>query len=217
MTQEFPAPWTLRGNGYIFLYKFKNRLNTLRYPEYMQNKKFKGFGTVMCVDYSESNAGPYQELLFIPGKYYFRHEKISRKTYSIPQIYVSSIESVKNGQRNWGIPKKQAQFDIERHSSNREEFRVHQNGKVFYRAIFKRKGIPFPINSAFFPLPLTQIWENKVYLTKLKAKGKAYFTELEDIEVNSEKFLPVDQFKPTIVIKIENFTMQFLKADIMNI
>lgn len=214
MIPEIPAPWTLKGNGYIFLYKFRNKLDDSAFPKFMQNQNFKGFGTVMAVDYTKSNAGPYKELLFIPGKYTFRNAGLTRKTYSIPKIYVSSMESVKNGQRNWGIPKEQAEFEIESVGKKSEEFKVHHKGDVFYRAVIKKKWIPFPMNSAFFPLPLTQIWDNKIYLTRLKAKGKAYLASLESIEVNPELFPSVDQFKPAMVIKIENFTMQFLKADI---
>ncbi len=217
MTKKYPAPWNLKGNGYIFLYRFNNRVDDSSYPDFLKNQKFTGFGTVMAVDYHESNAGPYRELLYIPGMHTFQHSAIKRKTYAIPRIYVSTMESVENGRRNWGIPKERADFDIQKKSSNEETFRVYDKKGDIFKAELKKGWLPFPIHSALFPLPLTQILDGKIYLTKLKASGTGYLAKAESIIVNHNKFPNIDVVKPMLIIKIENFNMQFLKADIFDL
>jgi hypothetical protein len=109
--EEKPAPWTLRiDNSWILPFH-----STSKIPEYsLQNEESRedqdGLGMAMVVSYKDSNAGPYDELLFaipcskpsIPGEIF--------PTYHIPVIYVSTEESVRNGRRNWGIRKELADF-----------------------------------------------------------------------------------------------------------
>ena len=75
--KTYPAPWNLRGKGYIFLYKFKKDFvaQSGNVPAFLDGAFAGGFGSVMLVDYGESNAGPYGELLFIPGKFRFGGKK----------------------------------------------------------------------------------------------------------------------------------------------
>ena len=71
--KAYPAPWNLHGKGYIFLYKFKKDFvaQSGNVPAFLDGAFVGGFGSMMLVDYEESNAGPYGELLFIPGKFRF--------------------------------------------------------------------------------------------------------------------------------------------------
>jgi len=59
-------------------------------PVFLQGQFAGGLGTVMLVDYNTSNAGPYGELHFIPGK--FKHQ--NKRLNSISKIYVSTLASV---------------------------------------------------------------------------------------------------------------------------
>jgi hypothetical protein len=95
---QHPAPWHLTGKGYILLYKLQRSFieNHGMVPPFLQGKFSGGFGCIMLVDYATSDAGPYEELLFIPGK--FHHE--GKKLNTISKIYVSTIDSVVNGRRN---------------------------------------------------------------------------------------------------------------------
>ena len=98
--QIAPAPWTLKGNGYIFIYHFpKEFVEKFGFLADYQRLSFKGdfVGTVMLVDYETSAVGPYQELLFVPGRMTFNKKKL----FSISKIYVSSDDSVWNGNENW--------------------------------------------------------------------------------------------------------------------
>jgi len=74
MEKVYPAPWNLTGKGYILLYKFPGNFveGKSNLPSFLKGCFAGGFGTLMLVDYSTSNAGPYGELLLIPGK--FRHK-----------------------------------------------------------------------------------------------------------------------------------------------
>jgi hypothetical protein len=62
-----------------------------------------------CVDYQASNCGPYRELLFVPG---VLRAFDGRRHWSVSRIFVSTVQSLVNGRRNWGLPKELAQFDI---------------------------------------------------------------------------------------------------------
>ena len=108
--KKYPAPWDLKGKGYIFLYKFNKKFveQSGKVPEFLKDSFTGGFGSVMLVNYKQSNAGPYGELLFIPGKFKFNNKKLD----NISKIYVSTMESVVNGRLNWGIPKEKADFSF---------------------------------------------------------------------------------------------------------
>ena len=125
--KEYPAPWMLHGKGYIFLYRFKKDFveRSGNIPEYLKDSFIGGFGSVMLVDYESSEAGPYGELLFIPGKFRFN----GRKLDTISKIYVSTMESVVNGRANWGIPKEKADFSFEKSGDDEEKAIVSVGGK----------------------------------------------------------------------------------------
>src|SRR5574343_636748 len=108
---DAPAPWTLRGRGYILAIRMPQAVldDCPHTPAELRASRRGALSLAMLVDYAESPAGPYQELLFIPGTFDFqgqRHPSISR-------IFVSTMASVVNGRRNWGIPKDRCDFSID--------------------------------------------------------------------------------------------------------
>lgn len=122
-----PSPWNLKvKNSWIFPFSKKNKRTTrinkseistiiTTNPLNNGNKEYEredkdGLGMVMIISYSDSNAGPYDELLFaIPcNKPVISNELLP--TYRIPVIYVSTEASVRNGRKNWGIRKELANF-----------------------------------------------------------------------------------------------------------
>ncbi|KAG6900480.1 hypothetical protein C0993_010199 [Termitomyces sp. T159_Od127] len=64
---------------------------------------------IMIVSYSDTPVGPYDELMYIPGRWKYKSVTAG---YRITRIYVSSQESTENGRRNWNIPKHVADFSI---------------------------------------------------------------------------------------------------------
>lgn len=123
-----PSPWNLKVKNSWILPFNKYNSKTTRINKDMNttiistnplnngNKEYSredkdGLGMVMIISYSDSNVGPYDELLFaIPCK----NPSINNEllpSYRIPVIYVSTEASVRNGRKNWGIRKELANFN----------------------------------------------------------------------------------------------------------
>ncbi|MCU0438408.1 MAG: acetoacetate decarboxylase family protein [Raineya sp.] len=203
-----PAPWTLRGNGYIFLYRFSKEFIEQQgfLKDFHQKATFKGMiGSVMLVDYHTSEVGGYKELLFIPGLFNF-----GKKTgFNISKIYVSTYESVYNGIQNWGIPKELADFTISQNSENQSHFEVKTSQKTFFQADIKSYGIPFYINTALFPFNFYQPLEDKTLLTQPQGKGWAKLCKLKNLQVDSTLFPDISTQRPLVCMAVRNFTMKF--------
>lgn len=209
MIQEYPAPWDLTGKGYIFI--IKNRKKSFRNENFTDgffNTLYcGGWGLMMLVEYSESNAGPYNELLYIPGKFKFGN----RKKYSITKIYVSSSISVEWGRKNWAIPKEIANINFTEVEKNYENVNASINGKNFFSILLRKLRIPFPVHTSFFPVPLIQIDEEhkNIFYTKFKGKGVGYPVIVRDIEINSDYFPEISKKQILLGIKVENFKITF--------
>lgn len=67
---------------------------------------------VMVVRYKDCPAGPYDELLYVPGLF-SRKETADQYFLSNTRIYVSTDVSVANGRKEWGIPKHRADFSFD--------------------------------------------------------------------------------------------------------
>lgn len=111
-----PAPWKLKGTTWIFV--LSGLLSNNNFPPgwvtpyqteaLSQGGQFVGGpALVQLVSYSESPVGPYDELIYIPGRWEYEHND---PAFRITRIYVSSKESAENGRRNWNIPKQVANF-----------------------------------------------------------------------------------------------------------
>ncbi|KAJ3530063.1 hypothetical protein NM688_g7764 [Phlebia brevispora] len=116
-----PSPWECKGE---FFWLFGYASSSMPYPTgaafgdlerdsaYAQAKEtgeYKGgIMNVMIVRYKDTNAGPYDEIIFSPGT--FTVPPTGKIAQRITRIYVSTKESVFNGRRNWNIPKHLAHF-----------------------------------------------------------------------------------------------------------
>ncbi len=207
---SFPAPWSLRGKGYILIYKF-NRDFVEKYgnvPDFLQGHYVGGFGSVMLVDYLQSDAGPYGELLFIPGKFDFEGKRLD----TISKIYVSSAESVVNGRANWGIPKEQAEFEFEQLNRLEERIRVSLGGTSVAEFVIRSGALPFPVSTKLLPFPLIQRHEGKHFYTTFSGSGTGRFAKIEKLQINSELFPDISLCKPIAAIKVEPFAITFPEA-----
>jgi len=146
--KDAPAPWTLNGQvAYLFAHgsrpaqeSFNENSDPIRSP-------FRGgVGGIILVRYTDSPVGPYDELLLVPGCYQFDDTTY----YRISQIYVSSLDSVINGRRNWGVPKKLAIF---RWSDNNTYVKIFlpDNDEPFCTIRVRPRLYCFPVNSAIVP------------------------------------------------------------------
>lgn len=208
--ERYPAPWNLRGRGYIILYRFKKNFveNSCNVPSFLKDKFVGGFGTMMLVDYSESNAGPYKELLFIPGKFYFNNKKLD----IISKIYVSTNESVYNGRQNWGIPKELADFD---YGDNR--IIVSKDNQKILDISVRSNKLAFPVNTKLLPFPLVQEYDNKYFYTNFFGKGIGHFAHIDKININGELFPDISEIRPIVAIKVDPFSITFPEAKVETI
>lgn len=207
MENLYPAPWNLSGKGYILIYKFnrnfvKEQGNSM---PFLQGCYAGGIGSVMLVDYTASNAGPYRELLFIPGK--FKHD--GKKINTISKIYVSTMTSVINGRKNWGIPKEQADFTFESLDNHHEHIMVSSGEESIADLTIASGGISFPVSTRLLPFPLVQLHEGKYYYTTFYGHGKGKLARVQKITVNPRLFPDISLFKPIAVIKVEPFYITF--------
>jgi hypothetical protein len=210
MEKNYPAPWTLSGKGYIILYKFSKAFaeEKTSLPKFLKGKFAGGLGALMLVDYKTSNASPYGELLLIPGK--FMHK--GRKLNTISNIYVSTMASVKNGRRNWGIPKELADFSFQSVGTNTERVSISTGGNMIAEFTLSSGKLAFPVNTKLLPFPLVQNYEGKYYYTTFQGKGMGRLAKLKDVHINPQLFPDINGIKPLIAIKVEPFEIIFPEA-----
>ncbi len=213
--QMVPAPWTLQGKGYIFIYRFKKSFVEEQgcLPDFLKGRFAGGFGSVMLVDYASSDAGPYGELLFIPGRFRFRGKRLD----TISRIYVSSLESVVNGRANWGIPKEKADFCFHKLSEREEKATVSVDGCPAAELTLRSGKLAFPVSTRLLPFPLVQKQGEKYYFTNFYGKGKGHLAKLREIKIDPGLFPDVSLCRPLAVIRVEPFDITFPEAVIENV
>ncbi|KAJ7512838.1 hypothetical protein B0H11DRAFT_2213395 [Mycena galericulata] len=116
--QAAPAPWQLKGRSWLFTLSPLRTTNSFpagwsdayQADALSSGGEFTGgLGLVQVVSYTESPVGPYDELIYIPGRWKYAN---GTSAFRITRIYVSSRESTMNGRKNWNIPKQVANFEI---------------------------------------------------------------------------------------------------------
>jgi hypothetical protein len=160
----------------------------------------------MMVDYHSSGVGPYRELLYIPGLF----SLAGRLTFSVSKIYVSTAESLRSGQENWGIPKELADFSVVPTSGGATVFSVHQEGRPFFEARVKPWGPRLPLSSNWLPpLRLTQQRQERLLQTLLQVSGRFRFARLQSLAADPAFFPPVHRLRPLLALSIEDFNLLF--------
>ncbi|KAJ7185428.1 hypothetical protein C8R46DRAFT_1207589 [Mycena filopes] len=150
--QVVPAPWKLKGRNWIFLVSplsstssFPAGWSSASQAEAMSfgGEFIGGLGLVQVISYAESPVGPYDELIYTPGRWKYSD---GSKAFRITQIYVSTKESTLNGRKNWNIPKLRADFDIKTNPDGTTDISVtHPNtSSPFFKASVK----PIPVLSS---------------------------------------------------------------------
>jgi len=210
LSSVIPAPWTLRGRGYLFLYKdlgeeFLRTFVPADYKEYLG-----GYASLMVVDYLESPVGPYRELLFIPGK--FKIQEWER--HLISKIYVNTEASVTSGKANWAIPKELAHITFER-EGKQEKILVTKEKKKVFELTVESGWFPFPLSTRLLPFPLTQIGEKELFLTRFSGRGWGRQAKILSMAIDPALFPDVSKAEPYLAIKVEPFKITFPKPIIV--
>ncbi|MDD9893995.1 MAG: acetoacetate decarboxylase family protein [Gammaproteobacteria bacterium] len=212
-----PAPWQLTGRGYLAALRFPNgSLDADPFtPAGLKGERQPGnIGYIMLVDYSSSAVGPYYELLFIPGR--FRGQS-QHKRYSISRIFVSSQSSVDNGQRNWGIPKELADFDLQYDHKGGVVATISQQGKAICRLSFAKQSWSLPVTTALVPAALRtlcQHWQDQYFEYTPAARGRAALANLQSAWADSSAFADLASAKPLLAVAVPRFQMTFPVANV---
>lgn len=207
-----PAPWQLKGRGYIAAIKFDSaKLDDDSFvPAGLKGKRGKGkLAYLMLVDYSESPVGPYYELLFIPGRYQLAN---GLKRYSISRIFVSSQDSVINGRRNWGIPKDLADFDLQYDEKGGVDASISIDGQPICGLKFEKYSPNFPVTTALVPKglrTLVQHWQGQQFEYTPAAGGWASLAKLTACWSDPKAMIDLSTAKPMFAVATSNFQMTF--------
>jgi len=205
-----PAPWRLAGSGLI-LVSWPDHgdpdLHRFTAPPLRPLALF-GLCLTMFVDYWRSEAGPYRELLFIPGRFRLGE----RKRWSITRIYVSTETSAAGGRANWGIPKELADFSVEGGPEERRTVTVSDSGRRAALLEFEPAGPEFPVSSRLLPsvlLSLAQVRSNRLYEFAPRARGRLRPARLLRAESDPELFPRPGMGRLLAAFTVPSFEMEF--------
>jgi hypothetical protein len=208
---NLPAPWHLTGDGFILVYHLGGTFLRQIIGADLAGRLAGGPSVVMLVNYHHSNAGPYQEVLFIPGLFTCQGRHLS----SITRIYVSTWASVVNGRRNWGIPKAQADFVWQTTASHGEQVNISQNGHEFARFSLKAFGPAAPVSSALIPANWRTLWQsadNGDLFTQPQGRGLVKLAKVRDAAIDPAYFPDLSRGRLLAAFKVSGFKLTFPPA-----
>ncbi len=211
-----PAPWSLRGHGWIVLLHLPRHsaARTAFVPGRLRGSLRAVLSALVCVEYTSAPCGAYREVLFIPGAMRFPD---GRWHASISRILVSTWASVVNGRANWGIPKDRADFTIERGDAS-DCFRVSDAGRECCRVEFEPpRGPRLPLRTAGWPVrwtTLAQVHEGSAYYCRPHASGSLRRARLVRWAFDSERFPDLGDATALVSMRVEDFTMEFPVAQV---
>jgi hypothetical protein len=208
-----PAPWLLRGEGYMIFYRFSRQFVEQQghVPPELAGRFDGWLGSVMLVHYSESPVGPYRELLFMPG--HFRTPQGQR--YSITHIAVDSEASTRSGRANWGIPKLTRQFRAEREGDTERIQVLAPDGQPYFDIRLRSGGLRFPVSTALIPIRLWQTEQGKTFLTDPKGSGTGQLARVLDVKVNPDLFPDICRIRPLLALRVTDFRMRFPESVVL--
>ncbi|MDX1572056.1 MAG: acetoacetate decarboxylase family protein, partial [Xanthomonadales bacterium] len=176
-------------------------------PADWQKDYVGGPAALMLVDYLHSDAGPYRELLFVPGRF-----RIHGKAWPmITRIVVSTWESVANGRINWAIPKETAQFQVEQ-SGNETRWRVEQDDHVLADVTVRAVGPSLPITTSIMPdrwATVAQPRKDEILFTHLKSSGRGRVGRITEADFGGDRFPDLGGERPLLASVVAPFRMHF--------
>ena len=205
-----PAPWRLTGDGWILLLQLPQAVqrDPRHLPPELRDCPLGGPAIVMFVDYAASPAGPYRELLYIPGRFTLAD---GRHAWSVTRIYVSTWESVVNGRRNWGIPKDRADFSRES-ADGLEQLRVSVDGHPVAELELRARGPRLPARAGLLPAALRRLVQyhaGRRFELSPGARGGVRLARATRLASDPELFPALTQARVRMALKAERFTLEF--------
>ncbi|MGB5624038.1 MAG: acetoacetate decarboxylase family protein [Gammaproteobacteria bacterium] len=213
--EPVPAPWRLEGSGLLLLLKTSAAARDPRWHAMSGTDELarSGLGLLMFVDYQRSDAGPYRELLFIPGQF----QCGQRRAWSVTRILVSSQASVAGGRANWGIPKELGKFRLSGEPGDSLELGVSQDGQPVADIAWHSRGPALPVTTAVVPKALRtliQILDGKQFQLVPSASGRIGAARVDRLETNPALFPALDLRRVVAALSVPRFKMTFPVADI---
>lgn len=208
-----PAPWQLRGQGYILAIRLPAGFldHESFTPDSIAASRRGRLAYVMFVDYQSSDAGPYHELLYIPGSFRFS----AARRLSITKIYVSTWDSVVNGHENWGIPKERCDFRVSYGADGIDHVQLSLDGTIFAELKFRHRLFPIPFNGKLVPQPLrtlAQHFKGNEFTYVPTAKGHVKPASLLQARFDSALFPDISRGRIVACMKVTDFDMVFPEA-----
>ena len=159
-----PAPWRLRGDATAIFFRS---------------------GILAFIRYTESNVGPYDELLWLAP---FQRSPGGR-AHHVSTIFVSSQASAQSGRANWGLPKELAEFRVSRLDAHTEAVQVTRAGQPV--ASFLRSPPSGTLPVALGKIPsrlrkLVQVADGRAFETVPEARARCGLTRVCQLEVNRQ-------------------------------
>jgi hypothetical protein len=108
---DCPAPWTLKATAYSFMF-YQSESEAGKIPSsflyspleagsnFAKQKSLGGLASVQLIRYSDTPVGPYDELLFIPGKFATGENAPQKTGLKVSRIYVSQKHTCYNGRKS---------------------------------------------------------------------------------------------------------------------
>ncbi|MEL7449346.1 MAG: acetoacetate decarboxylase family protein [Pseudomonadota bacterium] len=200
---DYPAPWTLTGDGLILCFRPDDAWLAARPADWSGR-----LAVVMWVNYRSSPVGPYQEWLFIPGQ---RRSPDGRQ-YSISSIFVDSEESMIGGQQNWGIPKRLAEFDWQDDGVSLSLGVSSEDGELQVTGAARGPAIPVP--ALWQPYRIYQQRDGWHFWTRPTASARCRWFSVVNQQEEGPAVPGLARQKLVAAIEVRDFRMTFPEAQI---
>lgn len=206
-------PWHLEGDGLILLLKGRQGASDPRWYAMADSGELArpGIGMLMFADYWRSEAGPYRELLFMPGRF----RSGDRLLWSITRILVSSTASVDGGRANWGIPKELGDFGLSQDPDGSRRLRVTQEGRTVADLAWRPRGPGLPVSSRLLPpawRTLIQRLDGRQFLLTPSARGAMGSARIERLQTDPAMFPALGPQEVMAAFAVPRFEMTFPPA-----
>lgn len=206
-----PAPWYLKGQGYVMVVQLPTQVldNESFIEPSLKSTRRGHLAYIAFADYESSDVGAYHELLYIGGTLKFDQ----KRHLSISKIYVSTQDSIDNGQKNWGIPKEMAQFEVQYGADNHDIVKLSTpSGDTIAQFSFSHHLFKFPVNTKLAPTrlrTLAQDWQGQRFFFPLQAEGYVKPALLKACYVDKRYFTDLNQGHVIACFKVTDFSMVF--------
>lgn len=207
--ESAPAPWHLKGEAWVAILSMPEE--ELDRPEFLppalHGQRLPGrHALLMAVRYSRSDVGPYDELLFVPGRFRFPDGKVRP---SISRILVSTQESVANGRQNWGIPKERGDFQFSGEGA-RESLNVKMADTTVASLSFRAYPPPMPAPGRWLPRRLRTVAQHRDEATWCyapAASGTLRPARLIGAKANPDQFPDITRGRALLCARLSRFNM----------